>query len=131
MAVGLSVTLANSILNHLRGGVAWTAPPGLYVKLHTGDPGAAGTANAAGNTTRQAGTFGAAAAGAMTNTAAIVWTNLPTTETYSHVSVWDAATGGVFQWSGILPTPQAVAANATATFTIQIGQITASFGVAA
>jgi hypothetical protein len=57
MTVGLATTtLANKILDHLRGGTAWTQPAGIYVKLHTADPGAAGaTAAAAGSTTRVAG----------------------------------------------------------------------------
>jgi hypothetical protein len=54
MTVGLgTTTLANKILDHLRGGTAWTQPAGIFVKLHTADPGAAGaTAAAAGSTTR-------------------------------------------------------------------------------
>ena len=36
MATGLSTAnLANKILDHLRGGTAWTQPGGLYIKLHT------------------------------------------------------------------------------------------------
>ncbi len=129
MATGLAPALANSILNHFRGGTAWVAPAGLFVKLHIGDPGAAGTAFPAGNTARQQGTFGAAAAGSIANTAQITWTNVPNAETYSHVSVWDAATGGVFQWSGPLGTPRAVTTGAD--FNIAIGQIQAAFTVAA
>ncbi|AKJ71626.1 hypothetical protein SPI1_33 [Skermania phage SPI1] len=52
MTVGIStVAVANRMLDWLRG----TAPAtiaGLYLKLHTGDPGAAGTANASAVTTR-------------------------------------------------------------------------------
>jgi hypothetical protein len=129
MATGLSPTLANSILNHFRGSTPWTQPAGLFVKLHTGDPGAAGTTAAAGNTVRTAATFGTPAGGSMTNTAAIAWTNVSTAETYSHVSVWDAATGGVFLWSGVLAVARPVTVGAD--FQIKIGEITATFGVAA
>lgn len=132
MATGLSVAMANSILNHWRGGAAWVAPAGLFVKLHIGDPGAAGTANPAANTTRQQGTFATAVTtGSLVNSADINWTNLPNTETYSHYSVWDAAAAGAFQWSGQLTAPVAVAAGATATFKIAAGQLTHTFNLAA
>lgn len=129
MATGLSASLANSILNHFRGSTPWVQPTGLFVKLHTADPGAAGTTAAAGNTTRQQGTFGAPSGGSITNTSAIAWTNVSTQETYSHISVWDAATGGTFLWSGALAVPRPVTVGAD--FQIKIGEITASFGVAA
>ena len=38
----------------------------VYVKLHIGDPGEAGTSNAAGETTRKAASFGASASGVCT-----------------------------------------------------------------
>lgn len=132
MATGLSTTLANNILDHFRGGTPWPPPAGLFVKLHTGDPGAAGTANTAGNTVRQQGTFGAPSGGSITNTAPIQWTNIATTgsvETYSHISVWDAASGGIFQWSGLLTNPRAVTQGAD--FSIKAGEIQAAFTVAA
>ena len=34
------------ILDHTTGTASWTAPSGVYLKLHTGDPGEAGTSNA-------------------------------------------------------------------------------------
>lgn len=101
MTTGLAATtLANKWLDLLRG-VAFTAPAAQYARLHTGDPGALGTANqAAGDTTRKAITFAAAAAGAMAqNGTAPSWTNGGTTETLRAVSVWDAATGGNFLYS--------------------------------
>ena len=57
MTVGLATTtLANNWLNMLRQ-VAFTAPAGTYIKLHTADPGAAGTANPSAVTTRASATF--------------------------------------------------------------------------
>ena len=44
MTAGLSTTLANSSLSTIVGSAA-------FVKLHTGDPGSAGTSNASGTTT--------------------------------------------------------------------------------
>jgi 2-keto-4-pentenoate hydratase len=93
-----------------------------YIKLHTADPGEAGTTAPAGNTTRQSASFGAAAAGAVANDVAITWTSVSTSETYSHVSVWDASSAGNCLWTGPLTTPKAVTAGDT--FTIAIGQLT-------
>jgi hypothetical protein len=130
MALGLSTTLANSILNHLRGGATWTAPSGLYVKLHTGDPGSAATANAAGNTTRQQATVGSAASGGtLSNSAQIQWTSVSTAETYSHLSIWDASSGGNFLWSGAFTS--GVAVSVGATFTIATGDLDFTFSLAA
>ena len=86
MTTGLAPAVANSILDALCRSVAWTDPAAFWVKLHLGDPGAAGTANAAANTTRQQATFSAASGGAITNSAALTWTAVSTTEIYTHVS---------------------------------------------
>jgi hypothetical protein len=132
MTAGMSATnLANAILNHLRGGTTWTAPAGLYVKLHTGDPGSAGANNAAaGSTTRVQATFGTAASGgsiSMTGTAPS-WTNGGTSETISYISVWDASTAGNFLFSAALTASQAWASTNTltlSTFTISFTPIAA------
>src|SRR6478609_4910005 len=107
MTVGLATTtLANKWLDMLRA-VAFTAPPATYVKLHTADPGAAGaTAPAAGSTTRVVATLAAASGGAVAITGTNpVWTNGGTSETISHITVWDAITTGNFLWSAALTTP--------------------------
>lgn len=121
MAEGLSAAQANAFLNSLCRGTAYTPPAGIWVKLHTGAPGAAGTSNAAGNTTRQQGTFGTnASAGAISNTVAIAWTSVGTAEDYTHASLWDASTSGNFLGSG------AITANAVAVgddFTLPIGDL--------
>lgn len=113
MTVGLSaVNVANAWLNVLRGnsaGVTFTAPAVQAAKLHTGDPGSAGASNAAaGSTARVAFGLAAAAAGviALTGTAPS-WTNGGTSETISHISVWDATSSGNFDYSAALATPQA------------------------
>jgi nitrous oxide reductase accessory protein NosL len=92
MTVGIAAAILNSWLDGLCRSVTWTEPAAFYVKLHLGDPGSAGTANAAANTTRTAVTFSAASGGAITNSADVAWTNVPNAETYSHVSFWDART---------------------------------------
>lgn len=116
MTVGLATTtLANNWLNMLRG-TAFTAPTATYIKLHTADPGAAGTANPSAVTTRQAATFSAASSGAL------ALSNSPTfsmtaTETITHISVWDASTAGNFLWSAALTTSKSVVNTDTLTFT--------------
>lgn len=84
----------NKIADHMLGTTAWTAPSGIYIKLHTGDPGEDCTANAATETTRQAATFNAASGGAATLASTVEWTSVAADETYSHFSLWDAATAG-------------------------------------
>ena len=67
------------------------------MQLHLGDPGSAGTANPAANTTRVQATFGTGATGrAISNTAQIEWASVPNTETYTWISLWDASTSGNF-----------------------------------
>lgn len=90
-----------------------------FVKLHTADPGAAGTtAAAAGDTTRKNPTMAAAAGGAkaMTGTAG-PWTNGGTSETLTHISLWTAAAAGTFQASGALAASQAWVNTNTFTLT--------------
>lgn len=129
MTIGFhAANFLNKMLDHLRGGTAWTQPAGIFYKLHTGDPSAAGTANvAAGDTTRKAAVFGAAASGSIANTSAIgPWTNGGTSETISHISAWDASTGGNLLWTDDLNTAKAWVAGET--FTIPVGSATVPFG---
>ena len=116
MAVGLAATtLANNWINMLRA-VAFTAPAGTFIKLHTADPGAAGATAPSANVTRVAATFSAASGGAMALSNAPAFT-MTATETISHISVWDAATVGNLLWTAALTTPRAVVATDTLTFT--------------
>ena len=108
MTTGISsANLATNWLNMLRG-TAFTAPAGQFVKLHTGDPGAAGANNASAVTTRSSATYTASSAGS-----ALALSNTPTwsmtaTETISHISVWDASSAGNFLFSAALNTPKSV-----------------------
>ncbi|MBF6411019.1 phage tail fiber protein [Nocardia farcinica] len=118
MSVGLhTANLANKILDHLRGGSAWTQPSGLYVKLHVGDPGSTGASNASAVTTRAQATFAAAASGAIGLTGASPQWPMTATETISHVSVWDAPTSGNFLWSAQLASTKNVVNGDTLTLT--------------
>lgn len=109
----------NQMLDAYVGRTTFTANAAFYCKLHTGSPGAAGTSNAAGETTRQAVTFGSAAAsGAISNTAAVSWTNMSTAETITHVSFWTASSGGTFLGADDLPASKTVAVGDTLTIAI-------------
>jgi hypothetical protein len=121
MATGLAAGQANAILDALCRSVAYSDPASFNVKLHIGDPGSAGTANAAGETTRKAATFSAASGGAITTSADITWTNVSTSETYSHVSFWSDVAAGTFLGSDALDTSRAVLAGDN--FTIAAGDL--------
>jgi len=118
--MSLSNYLEDAIANALRGGGAgtsYTAPAAIYAKLHTGDPGEDGTANAAGNTSRQAVTFGASSGGVISLSNTPSWTNVSTSETYSYVSLWDNSTAGNCLGSGAMTAGVAVVAGDTFTLT--------------
>ena len=100
-----------ALLNTLRG-TSYSAA-GTYIKLHLGDSGEDGTANAAANAVRQAATFSTATAGSMVTSAAVTWTNVSNTETYTHWSLWDAATAGNCLWTGALSASASVVAGDT------------------
>lgn len=129
MTVGLAAATANSILNALCRNAAWTQPSAVWIKLHTGDPGAAGTSNAATETTRKQGTFGTnASGGAISNTVAISWTAVAGTEDFTHFSAWDASTAGTFLFSGTIT---ANAMTAGDDFNVPIGDADLVLGIAA
>ena len=119
MTRGLATTaVANGWLNAIRdGGTTFTVVADTFVKLHTGDPGANGTSNAAaGDTTRKAMTQSAASGGAIAlSGTAPVWTNGGTSETITDISVWDAPTGGTFLYSIQLTSSKAWVSGDTLT----------------
>jgi hypothetical protein len=93
----------------------------VWVQLHIGDPGSAGTSNGAAETTRKQASFAAAASRAMTTDAAVEWTNVSTTETYTWISLWDASTSGHFLGRDDLSSSAAVTAGDT--FRIPTGDL--------
>lgn len=128
MADNISSGVANNVLALLLNGTAYAGFTATFVQLHTGAPGANGVSNVAGNNVRQpAGAFTAPAGGATANSAAINWTSVSTSETYSHASLWSAASGGIFICSGAL---SASAITAGQNFQIAIGGLTVSIPVA-
>lgn len=114
MTAGFSAARANSMLNVLRN-TTYTGIATPFVKLHTGDPGSAGTANASAVTTRNAITWNAASAGAMT-LATLASYAMTTGETITHISIWDASTAGNFIESWALTAGVPVVNGSTLTF---------------
>lgn len=132
MSDGASATVVNALLASILNDAAFTAFGPVFVQLHTGAPGAAGTSNVAGESTRQSAgansAFAAPSAGSTTNSNAINWTSVTTAETYTHVSIWSALNAGTFLASG------SITANAVGVgdnFSIPVGDMTVSMPVAA
>lgn len=126
MATGISNYLANEWLDALGNNdtFAVTVP---YVKLHVGDPGSAGTSNAATETTRKAASFAAASSGSLASDSALTWTNISGSQDATHFTAWDSLTAGNFLFSGTIT---ANAYTAGDTFTISSGALTVSLTVA-
>jgi hypothetical protein len=120
MTVGFSTAAANTHLDNQGTTYPW-------VKLHVGDPGAAGTSNAATETTRKQATWASASAASKSTSADLTWTNVSGTEDYTHFSLWTASTAGSFGGSGTIAANAVTAAD---TFTIPSGSLTLSLSVA-
>jgi hypothetical protein len=114
ISYGVNTTnLANQLLNTVQG--TSFVVPATWIQLHTGDPGAAGTANLSAVTTRQQATFAIASGGAIALSAAPLPFLMTTTETIVAISVWTASTGGLPLWDVALSAPQSVANGDTVT----------------
>lgn len=88
------------------------------IRLHSGDPGAAGTNNALG-AGLSAATFGAASASARTLSSGVAVTGLAASQSVTHFSVWTNA-GTVFRGSGTISSGD-VTANAAGEYTLAAG----------
>lgn len=117
---GFSDYAEPKILDVLFNNTAFGSVANVYVKLHTGDPGDAGTSNAATETTRKEATFAAASGGTITTDAAITWTNVAGSEDFTHFSLWDHLTAGNCLFTGTIT---ANAVTAGDTFTIATGDL--------
>jgi hypothetical protein len=115
VTVGLQSTQANAFLNVYRNTAA-SAIATVFVELHVGDPGAAGTSNAAGVTTRLQATWNAASGGSMTLSSLAAFTGV-TTETISHIALWTASSSGTFLESAALTSGVGIVNGSTLTFT--------------
>lgn len=101
MTVGLSaVNTANAWLNVFRGNsnsVTFTGVTQLYVELHTGDPGSAGTSNVSSYSgSRPQINLAAAASGSIASSNTPSWSNWAGTngQVITHVSFFSSATQG-------------------------------------
>lgn len=119
MATGLVASEANAKLDSLAATYPW-------IKKHVGDPGAAGTANAASDTTRKQASFGSPAGGSIATNAETRWNGVPATEDYTHWTGWSAETNGTVGWSGTIT---ADAVNSGNNFVVPSGGLTYSLNV--
>lgn len=112
MTAGLSATLANATLSTIVGSAA-------FVKLHTGDPGSAGTSNASAETTRKAVTWASpAGASVSANGTLPSWASWSAgSETITHISYWSLVSGGTFQGSVALTASKSVTNGDTLNLT--------------
>lgn len=123
MTVGFStVNTVNKWLDVLKGtsAVTFTGVTTLFVQLHTGDPGASGTANVSSVTTRPAVNFASASSGAQAITGTQpAWASWAGTngEVVTHISVWGASTAGTFYYSAALTASKTVNTGDTLTLT--------------
>ncbi len=126
MATGLSTYLANAFLDSVGNATSFSVST-AYVKLHTADPGANGTANPATETTRKSVSFSAASSGSLTSDAAITWTNIAGSQDATYFTAWDSETTGNFLFSGTITGNPYTAGD---TYTIPSGSLTVSLTVA-
>jgi hypothetical protein len=122
MTVGIAATgLANKVLDGIGRSGSFPSSGTIYVKLHTGDPGT-GASNASAVTTRASATFSAASAGSMALSNTPSW-SMTTTETISHISLWDASSAGNLLWTGALTASK----NVVNGDTLNLSTLTLSF----
>ena len=119
--MSISNYLEDKILDLVFNATAYSGQATVYVALHLGDPGEAGTGNTAAHTTRAAATFGASASGSISNDAAVTWASYSANETVTHISLWDASTAGNCLWTGALTASKALTSGDT--FQIAIGSL--------
>ena len=105
----IQASLANAWLNTLRNVAVSYAQ--IYVSLHTADPGNTGANEVTGGSyARQLVTFNAPANSSMSNSADLVFSDMPEV-TVTHVGLWTAASGGTFLWGGPLTTSRTLQAG--------------------
>lgn len=99
MALGMSAAGANAALGALAAAYTW-------IKPHVGDPGSAGTANPATETTRKQITWNSPSAAGLDG-GALAWSAAAATgtEDWTHFTAWSASTGGTFGFSGQITAP--------------------------
>lgn len=103
MAGEIAVPIKNAMLDG-------EIPSTVWVQLHDGAPGSAGTDNVSQVSTRRSVTMAAAASGQKVSSTAAVWTGItitsPTPDGVTHYSKWTAETDGTLLGAGELTTPR-------------------------
>ena len=130
MADGWGPSAADGILGAVFGGVAYSVTS-LWAQLHTGPPGADGTANIAPEAARVdvSTAFGTPSGGQVSNTAELGPWSATGAATYTHVSFWTASTGGTFVCSGTV-TGTLTSVVSGDSFTVPVGGCTATMPLA-
>jgi hypothetical protein len=99
-----------------------------YGKLHTGAPGAAGTANPATETTRKQFTWNATGVdGIVENSNAVTWVSIAGSEDASKMTLWTTATAGSPGASGTITANPYTAGD---TYSMAIGAVVLSVPLA-
>jgi hypothetical protein len=118
-------------LNYLFNTEALTRPTGWFVALHTGDPGADGTANEVStgvdaDYVRKTIALGSEANGQVASSSEVAWTvnSASAGYTVTHASIWTAESGGSPLVKSALLATRTLVANDVLTF--NIGEIVAS-----
>jgi hypothetical protein len=105
--------LENAVLDHTIDGATMAQPSGVYVSLHSGDPGETGTTEISGGSysRTQASSWAAASGGSKSTSGAVAFTGLPAT-TINGYAIWDAvSSGNCLYTSHQLGTPITVASG--------------------
>jgi hypothetical protein len=112
--------LEQKIVDHILRNTAYPQPTGLYMALHTADPGEGGTTSevTGGSYTPQAIAFAAAASpsGQAVSSATVTFTAMPGV-TVTHFSIRENSVAGNPLFVGPLATPQTVAPGGNLQFT--------------
>lgn len=126
--MAVTTYLANFINNDVLRNDAQTSPTAVYLALYTTptDNDGSGTEATGGSYARQAFTADASVAGIIENNAAITFSNMPGSQTYTHVALLDAVTGGNMLCHGPLATSLTPSAGSEVVF--ETGEI--SLGIA-
>lgn len=106
--MGLTVAVRNTELDNIFQGV--------FISLHTGDPGTDGSNEVTGGSyVRQAENFGAASSGALTNASNLTFEDMPAC-TVTYFGIWTAESGGTFRGGWILTEAQEILVTQSAVF---------------
>lgn len=117
----MTAFLANTVIDHLLRGQAYTPPATVYLALFTD----ATTEVAGGSYARQPLALSAGSGGASANTDAITFPNMPAC-TVTRAKVMDALTAGNALMTELLTSPKAVTAGDS--FSFAAGDVDVSFG---